>query len=191
VASQTERRFAWFLAMSPALPGWFTRAARRAAPDAIPVYFDGASLYPDWSRLIGRFIRPGVLISSRLDSDDMIHRRFVEWVGRSACMGRGSFVIDFPEGFRLRLPDLECRRVGEWTWVRSRPSHFLSLVEAADRRVTRLAYWRPHSRMGERLPVLRLKGTAWVEICHGLNAINKPAKFGRRVDWRAVETMFC
>jgi hypothetical protein len=184
VRLQKKRNFTWFLVVHPETPWWFVSRAVKAATNAIVVEQSGMSICAHWPRLIGSLVRPGRLVTTRLDSDDMIHEGFVECVQHFAQESPAEFVIDFPVGYQLRLPDLVCQRV-----VCAKPTHFLSLVES---RVTRkIAYCHSHPEMGRRFPVLQITGEPmWVEVCHGGNVINGLSRDGRRINWRQVRDRF-
>jgi len=190
VMAQTSSQFTWFLAVSPTLPRKFLDAALRAAPAARPVRIKGPTLYPNWSEVVGRFVRPGRLITTRLDSDDMINKGYVKQVQRLADSATGTFVIDFPQGYQLELPTLECRQHGAAQLGSSRPTPFLSLVEQAGPETAQMAYWRPHHHMGNVFPVLQVDGAMWVQVCHGLNMLNRPSRRGNRVEWRDIRSQF-
>jgi hypothetical protein len=75
-----------------------------------------------WASLIRPFVTDQPLITTRSDSDDVLHRRFVEVVQSVARLSLTDEVIDFPVGLRLRLPDYAYAVVAE-----NRPTHFISL----------------------------------------------------------------
>jgi hypothetical protein len=184
IQSQTARDFKWFLAITSRAPDWFIKRVVAAAPHAILVHQDGASYWANWPTLVRPFIRSCRLITTRLDNDDMIHKDFIAIVQNAARAGQHDFVIDFPVGYQLRLSDLQCRRV-----VRSKPTHFLSLVECGRRR--QLAYCQQHQTMGMSFPILEITGSPiWVETCHSSNIHNWFSRYGRHFPWHTVKHLF-
>jgi Putative rhamnosyl transferase len=184
VRSQTERDFKWFLALNPNIPDWFTKRVVAAAPDAVLAYHNGPRDQVNWRKLIEPFIRSGRLVTTRLDNDDMLHKDFIAIVRHAARSSRLDFVIDFPVGYQLRLSDLQCR-----TFVRSAPTHFLSLVEAGIHR--QLAYCQQHQKMGALFPILRIEGAPiWVEICHSSNLQNSFPENACCFSWQTVRHLF-
>ena len=114
VAAQTNKDFRWILAVSPTTPRWFLEGALRVAANAALVYDISPTLAPRWVPLIRPFLIDRPTITTRLDSDDMLHRQFVEVVQATARSCVSDEVIDFPVGLQLRLPGLclqvSCRK---------------------------------------------------------------------------------
>jgi len=182
VRSQTNQNFRWVLAVNSRTPEWFLRHTRAAAPEAIVVYCDGPGIYPNWSNLLAPYIGSRRLITTRLDSDDLLHKGFVSRVQAEAALCEGDFVVDFPVGYRLQIPGFTCGI------IRSvRPTHFLSLVESG----RQTAYRLPHEEMGRQF-VVRLvrKPPFWVEIRHRCNILERFCPPVERVAWHRIRSSF-
>jgi len=189
VQCQTVSRFAWLLAVNPNVPCWFLKRIAQVAPQATLVYSESPQPVCDWGRLLQPFVRRGRLITSRLDNDDMIGKRYVEYIQRFSASTWDDFIIDFSCGYQLDLSDLSCKHK-RMVFGSSFPTHFLSLVESVDRAKPRTAYVLRHCDMSRRYRVLCLGYEGWVEVCHGMNIINRISVCGSRVEWHSVKGRF-
>jgi hypothetical protein len=166
MAMQSCQDFRWVLAVAPDTPAWFLSRVLAIAPRSVLVYHEGQSINPDWPRLVAPFCGDGRLITTRLDSDDMLHQRFIEIVRYYAAHCSHDTVIDFPAGVKLRLSDFAYQ-----TMTLLRPTHFISLVEMG--RPFRTVYQCAHQEIDQRYPVwLAAPHPAWVEVCHLDNIYN-------------------
>jgi len=182
VRAQTNQKFKWLLVVHPKTPSWFLNRALASSTNAFFVFEGSGRLWPNWPRLVTPFTGTGRLLTSRLDSDDMLHMSFVHEVQRYAARAHGPLVIDFSEGLRLRYPDLACRAIST-----KLPTHFISLVE--DGRNT--VYCAEHKRINQMFWVLSLKTEPmWVEVCHNMNVVNTFSKRGQFIPWNSVKSFF-
>ncbi|AXA97132.1 hypothetical protein CEP17_12335 [Microbacterium sp. PM5] len=104
------------------------------------------------------------ILTSRVDSDDSLHPRYIEDVQREA-LDRAFAFLNFADGYQYSRRRL--LRYGH-------PSNaFISLVEpAAEPPLTVFCDW--HDRLSKHGPVVQLKGVRrWVQSCHGSNAVNQ------------------
>jgi Putative rhamnosyl transferase len=166
VLLQTYKNFRWLLAVNPATPRWFLEAAGVAAANAEFVYHTEPTLTPRWTSLIRPFVNRGPLITTRLDSDDMVQRRFVEVVQAHSEYSPYDEVIDFPIGLRVNLPDF-----AYVTLMEKRPTHFISLIERSDVHKTVCSF--SHKRADRNYPIRTASlQPFWAELCHGQNIVN-------------------
>jgi hypothetical protein len=166
VLAQSEQRFRWVLAVGMNTPRWFIDRASAAARNATFVYQTVPSLAPKWSLLLQPIIAEGCCITTRCDSDDMLHRRFMQRVRETAGYLTRDEVIDFPVGLQLRLPDY-----AQTTARMSRPSHFISLVERAGFKRGVFDFF--HNDADRHYPIrIGSMAPSWVEIAHAANISN-------------------
>jgi hypothetical protein len=167
MSMQSCQDFRWVLAVAPETPSWFLSRVLAIAPRSVLVYHRGQSINPDWPKLISPFCDQRKLITTRLDSDDMLYGRFIETVRYYAADCNRDTVIDFPAGVKLRLTDFAYQAM-----TVSQPTHFISLVETG--RPIRTVYQCGHPEIGQRYPVrLAPPHPAWVEVCHLDNIYNR------------------
>lgn len=174
IAAQSSKSFRWVLAVGATTPDWFLNRVRQIAPAAILVRHVAHTLTPNWVSLVRPFVRDEGIITTRLDSDDMLHHRFVERVQDVAAQSVSDEVVDFPVGLQLRLPDYAFAPLAARL-----PTHFISLVERS--RLNRSVYSFYHNQSHLYYPV-RVATTApsWVEICHDTNITNALKDSDRR-----------
>ena len=140
----------------------------------------------NWGQNVAELTGGGTILTTWLDSDDMIHSRFVETVQRHAERSWRPLVIDFPNGYKLRYPDMALSAI-----TSRRPTHFISLLEDGYETVFCSNVAGNHSRIGERFPVLRLQTEPyWVEICHHMNLLNTYQRTSRSAKWHDVKSFF-
>jgi SAM-dependent methyltransferase len=182
VRAQTNQHFRWVLAAHPKTPSSFLEQALAAATNAILLLVEGNQVFFSWPRYIKGLIQSGKLLTTRLDSDDMIHSRFVETVQHQAAKMQRPHVIDFPNGFMLRHPDMALS-----AFTSRQPTHFISLLEDGHETVNCC----DHTTIGQRFPVLRLQTEPyWVEICHHNNMDNIYRHSGRSAKWNVLKSSF-
>ena len=167
VAAQTNRNFRWILAVNPTAPTWFMDGVLSVAVNAAIVHHTKSTSSPDWPSLVRPFIMNlDTIVTTRFDSDDMLHRNFVEYVQRAAKRSVCDEVIDCPAGLKVRLSDYAYIELST-----RNPIHFISLVEHTILRNTVYAF---HHYYAYKYYPIRIASTdlLWAEICHGTNVAN-------------------
>jgi hypothetical protein len=166
IAAQTSKRFRWLLAVNPTTPRWFLDVAEAAATNAAFVYHSEPTLAPPWTSLIDRFVDRGPLITTRLDNDDMVQRRFVEVVQTLSEYSPCDEVIDFPIGLKVDLFNHAYS-----TRVERYPTHFISLVEKSGVRKTVYSFQHNQAHLNYPIRIASLQ-IFWAELCHERNIVN-------------------
>jgi len=186
VSGQRKREFTWLLAMNPRTPSWFINALSPLLESAnATVVFtpDSDRLFPNWTPLIEHLISSDRLLTSRLDSDDMLQVNFVDDVQRAAQQVEDDTVLDFPSGFQVRLPDFACRR-----FTSECPTHFISLVESRRQTVCGCGN---HTRIKAKYRVHNVHAKPmWIELCHGGNLKTRFQNGGASVSWDKIKPSF-
>jgi len=171
VMAQTARDFRWILFCDTTTPDWALQRLRALIGDdgrIAPVLIDG----PDTPEIRHAAIAAGLpaavthLITSRLDNDDGLARRFMETV-QEQFAGQDDEFINFPEGHT-------CFQGRVYAW-RHPSSPFLSFVErrAAPDHVVKTVLSEPHHEVATRFRVRQVEcGPAWLQVIHGRNAWN-------------------
>ena len=186
LAAQSNRNFKWLLAITHQTPGWFIgRVGQWLAPcNAVLVYAgENQEVFINWAPLVTKYLTDGRLLTSRLDSDDMYHRDFVDTVQQAAEKSENDVILDFPTGYQLRYEDLKCRRV-----TQLKPTHFISRIENSRQTVFGCG---DHTRVHNKFKVLKDRtNPMWVEICHQRNICVKFCDHGRIFPWSDIQGQF-
>lgn len=171
VMTQSATDFRWILFCDTTTPDWALarlRALIAADRRVEPVLIDG----PDTPEVLQAAITSGLppeathLVTSRLDNDDGLARRFMETV-QEQFAGQEYEFVNFPEGHT-------CFQGRVYGW-RHPSSPFLSLVErlTGPDRGCRTVMCEPHQEVAARCPVRQVEcGPAWLQVIHGQNAWN-------------------
>lgn len=170
VMSQSEQNFSWIVLFDSETPVFARERIDR---------------YSRWPKFLALFVRPGVegaarkaviaqlkeapeiLVTTRLDNDDGVSRRFVENIQERATV-RETSVLEFPRGYVWHK-----RRVYEYHFPFN---PFTTLAEprfSDDLSKLRTVYTGSHSDLGRLGPVVELtKKPAWLQVIHGGNLEN-------------------
>jgi hypothetical protein len=134
------------------------------------------------SELAADLPRNEVVITTRLDNDDMLLPHYVEDVQSWADVGRRPLLVDGP-GFRVDTRfgvvyrDVHHQPAGV-------PSPFISLIERTACRGCRLrtAYYDQHTRMHRHFGTTDLERPSWVQLIHSSNMVmsRPPEEVARR-----------
>lgn len=183
LTAQSCKDFIWVLALNYNTPGWFTERIKKAAPFAKFVYSDSKNIYPDWRQLIPDELLGNVLLTTRLDSDDALHKNFVEEVQKAAKKQKHSCALDAVLGYKLNQLTLDCFE------VKCESNHFISLIEFG---TSQTAFRCNHMEISNKFPVVSFCADKplWVEGFHGGNVLNKEPRYGKRVYWDEVKKDF-
>jgi len=174
VRTQTVRDFDWLLLIDPRTPRrWRHRILkiagfRRASLVEVPLE---TSIFPEQNSCaaIVRAIRPLVdptaelLLTTRLDTDDVLHRRAIERVRAVAAEVAPPAVIDCTRRWYLGRGGLS---VCEQPFERG-VSPFASLLEPVGGGPVRTVHYYHHSELAAAGPVQRmLDGPWWIHLVH-------------------------
>lgn len=158
VAAQTCQEFTWLVLCDEASPVWLTDWLSESCPRATTVRVSDARR----DSLETHLPNAESLLSTRLDSDDALHRDFMGTV-QSHAQEPGRYFLDPVNGYTLS---------GDRFYRRTyRNSPFLSLLEPRDE--AKLVYSVQHqeaSRYGRVVPITR--SPMWVQVIHGDNVSN-------------------
>lgn len=167
VAHQTCQGFRWLLLVDRETP---QRRLEYVLNKERCRAFDTFAVGPNWveelASYLARRCRSKFVLTSRLDSDDALHREYVRTV--QAGFRRQSFeFLELPCGLKLEEGQ---RRLYE---VRCRSGPFLTLVERTAG-VLRTVHCCDHARAHEigALSTLELDD-AWLQVVHGRNVLNR------------------
>jgi len=180
---QTCRDFSWTLlcdeATDPAVLERLRAADATIVPRLVPPRVEG-ELWP-WRDIV---VDPGpqadVLITTRLDSDDGLHREYLERVRRAVgpflASGEPRLVVSFPTGYRFDA----ATRAAYLTRTENGP--FISLLERPDRVAAVGVMEKNHRKMVTRYPTRHDDALrAYVQVLHGDNVSNRLGPADRRV----------
>lgn len=165
VARQTVSDFTWLVYFDPQTPEPFRsrieqyRRIRQFVPVFLPKY--DIELV---RKSIRERLRPETtaVITSRVDNDDMIARRYLAEVRRALAGERFGFV-NFPDGFQYAG--------GRLYPAYSRSNPFISLIEPRDELRTVLCV--PHVEIAEQWQVKQIESTrTWLQVVHDGNVYN-------------------
>jgi hypothetical protein len=183
IRHQTCRNFHWLLAMSPGTPSWFVNRVRKAYPEGIFIVAKDRNLAFDWPILIPEELISPVLLTTRLDNDDMFHKDFVAEVQKEAKGQTKACALNAFSGYNMDQQNLRCYRHSVLA------NHFLSLLEFGTRRTV---YCRHHNDFPEFYPTLNFctGKPLWVEGVNGENLVNKVKPNGKAIAWRDIRHDF-
>jgi hypothetical protein len=163
VARQTARDFTWLFfvypdAMSKTDLAWLR--ARDERLQIVPVDDPESSGVPEACDVVTRLAAGDEwIITTRLDSDDVLHRDHL----RKVRVGYGGErkVVEFAEGFYYDVLRDEIRH------VRETQNAFVSLLEPTDG--ARTAWGWPHHQIGEDNEIVYLDEPGWIALVHDQN----------------------
>lgn len=194
IANQQNKNFRWFVFFDDRTPGPDQVRAIGEELGFTPLFcppprehsFDTAVLAFK-SYLHDNIARADVLITTRLDNDDALHRLFIKDIQQRVIKqytGR-TCAINLQHGLRL---DLETSMAVS-VFKLSNP--FISLVEPFIRIDDIKTVWaRQHTHIREIAPILEVKGWhKWLQVAHADNVKNKPLK-GNQIPLSAIADDF-
>jgi hypothetical protein len=161
--SQTSHNFTWLIFADIASPQW-VRDGLSEISSGIPVsqFFVEPK---QWKSALNDFLQgergQGVpLITSRLDSDDLLHRDFVQEIAAAAVP---EVVLNMPTGFRLRVNDMHLFRVGH-------KRAFESLCTASPQHI----FDFQHGKAADVFPSVEVRPREgmWIQTVHDHNIAN-------------------
>ena len=134
-----------------------------------------------WADVV-RDLTPGmdILVTSRLDSDDGLHPRFIErtreHLEHFLDSGHDRMIHAFPRGYRYDA------RTGETYAASTAKGPFLTLFERVGEVTPVGALEMRHSKMRARYPTVEDESLrAWVQVIHGGNVSNHVREQDRRI----------
>ncbi|NCC33069.1 MAG: hypothetical protein EOM24_13805 [Chloroflexia bacterium] len=170
--AQTCQHFRWLVLFDAETPEPFRAkiATYAAWPNFQPIYLQHFTL-ESLLVVLQPYVQTPYLITTRLDNDDALSRRFVEQLQRQFAFQAFEF-INFADGYTL---DLQRRRL----FMRNYTSNsFISLIERADNPRTVLC--RNHTFLSEIGPIKNLRtDPMWLQLVHQRNLGNEVAIWPR------------
>jgi hypothetical protein len=163
VARQTVRDFTWLFfvypaAMSEADLEWFRAQDERL--QIVSVEDPASSGVPEACEAVTRLAADDEwIITTRLDSDDVLHPEHLRRVRVSTCGDRK--VVEFEQGFYYDILRDEIRH------VRETQNAFVSVLEPAER--VRTAWGWEHHKIGDENEIFYLDGPGWIALVHDQN----------------------
>lgn len=177
VLGQTTKEFRWFVLFDAETPPEARGRAERLARGGafIPLFAHGS-----WKEDLGGLLRErgaagdGLLLTTRLDSDDALARGFMEGMLRSS--GESPAVLSYPRGYVLDGGRLYSQDFPE--------NPFLSMLEGSAACKTVLS--ESHEKIASVAPLRLLDGgPMWLQVVHSGNVSNRTR--GVRVFGRGPE----
>jgi hypothetical protein len=165
IAGQINQDFRWLIRFGPDTPIRLAHCVDRWSRVAnITPLWNSASARGVIGSALGR--TEALLLTTRLDSDDALHREFVDTVQRSIS-DRPAEVLDPPLGYVLTYPE------GQATLFRAELGPFLTLAERVVGMPGRTIRTVPHKRAAVLGPVRRFtEEPLWLQVIHGRNIRN-------------------
>lgn len=174
VSTQTRRDFRWLVLCDSETPQTIRDeldSRRKAWPGFEPVYQPPIGGERARKAVLERLpSRPGLLITTRLDSDDGLRRDYVQRV-RELVDAHADIdepvVLDFPDGYVWHRDRIYVDR--------QRHSPFSTLIEPVGARSDypiRTIYSGSHLDVDQLGRVLTVPGPSWVQVVHGSNLDN-------------------
>lgn len=164
VLAQTDDNFDWWFVVNPGFPG----LARRHI-EVLTKYGKLLEITAPWEEkqpeighaLSGRYNNEWVC-STRLDSDDMLHKDFMTQLKAHAT--KGEQFISFSMGYMVKDGKAHIRRY--------EVNPFMSYVEYAN--PLRTVYHEPHIKANKRgIPFNLIEFPGWAQVDHGDNIKNR------------------
>lgn len=171
VRQQTSKRFKWLLLCDAETPAWARERLeelRREVSQVIPVTVSG-EFGPVTSSMVVRETCRGtgaeLLVTTRLDSDDIVAPEFVATIQASARRSNAPFFVNLPRGLETSVGGKLYRRLDF-------SNAFISLVErVSDDPATVFVRQHPEARLYA--PVVQLwTEPLWMQAIHGRNVGN-------------------
>ena len=173
VAGQLDQDFIWLLLLDERTPPSFRSRMRKlaaACAQARPVYLRPSdavrqAVVETVVATVGRREPVAHLITSRMDNDDAIHKRYMQRLHELFDRQALQFV-DFSHGYTYRLEDRTLRR------YRHPSSPFVTLIEQCTSR-PRTVFCAQHDAVSKVGPLLRLDTPpGWLQTIHDRNTSN-------------------
>ena len=145
------------------LEEWFDKIEERFKESSVIVQV--IKVGKNWLRELQDWLNSGFdkyIITTRLDSDELINFEFLKHVQR-ADSSADKYFVDAPHGYKEVDGKLQ-----DYT---EKNNPFLSYVETEG--PFRSAYFVPHGWEVEKHTVVRLKGRHWIQAIHDRNQRNK------------------
>lgn len=185
VADQSERDFEWIVFFDEQTPDPF-KATIRQLQSVFPFRAEFTRLYrmPDIvPQILGRYADSEWLLTTRLDSDDVLAADHVARL-REAVRAGSKEVINFSEGAIVSVAGEQPRLYR----IRDRKNPFASLMEPMGPNA-RSIWAEMHVNIGRLAPVREIGGDpAWLQVVHGGNVSNRVK--GRRIRIDSVADLF-
>lgn len=183
LSRQTEKAFTWLVFFDSSAPEWLREEVAALSPGLFhPVWLDEPWGHAPLRRAVDEHSSQDWLITTRIDSDDAVARRFVEDL-QSRFAGQESMYVNFLHG-------LQVVRTGElyryWKPVNS----FISYIERRDATPPRTVFQDFRHRQSNTIaPVLNVVGEPrWMQVVHGGNVANSVR--GHRISPRGAGQAF-
>ncbi len=175
VKSQTNKKFQWLIFFDERTPQNFRQRIKALAPGVFNPYFvDGMSAFLPTIKSILSQSKAEYIISSRIDNDDILHEKYVQWI-QERFQPMDFMSIDFPYGYSL---DISTDRVKlGYHYQQNNP--FISLIEQNTSDLQSVwsfnhADWKRHSLILRDFSV-----KPWMSIIHSENKANLFEGFGQ------------
>jgi hypothetical protein len=174
IQAQTEKNFRWLLMCSRKHPQMNDAAIRRLesyAPDAEVFWLDIINFngqfghWPEFANALRPLVDDEWVTTTRLDSDDIVSRHFIQRIREGASEKEGS--LGFKLGYMLEGDVLYSRG-----YLRG---PFTSWVERAEKLKT--VWHRAHLQFRRSKDVGQKKRN-WIQVVHGANLLNGIARAG-------------
>jgi hypothetical protein len=181
--NQNCRNFNWLLALNPNTPPWFVSRVKAAYPAAILIFGESAGLAIDWHNRIPKELFASVLLTTRLDNDDMLHKDFIGEVQRFAGLQQNPCALNPPLGYNMDQQSFTCYR------QRTPHNHFLSLLEFNTRD---LVYCKKHNDIPKFYRTIDFCSAKplWVEGVNAMNIVNSLKPAGDPIAWSKIQRDF-
>ena len=184
IRAQTRQDFEWRMLCDEETPPAVLERLRaygaNIAPMTVPRRDQERKPWP-WKEVV-RDVEPGtdVLVTSRLDSDDGLHPRFIErtreHLEHFLASGHGRMVHAFPRGYRHDA------RTGKTYAVAAANGPCLTLFERVGDVTPVTVMEKNHRKMPTRYPTVEDESLrAFVQVIHGENVTNEIGRRDRRV----------
>lgn len=187
VGAQTCKDFRWVVLFSDATPEPFRQRLAKiqeTVPQLEPHFLTDKQSYGFQAYLSGLVadLPDGLVLTTRMDNDDAIVRRFVENVQSYARATDGDdYVLTFPHGLQYNLKLRTASRL-------TIPSnHFLTLAQRRQASDNTTVIDFPHTEIPSCYRTVKLGDAVdpmWVEIIHGTNYVNPDRLSIRNIVWR-------
>lgn len=159
VMAQTALRFQWLVLLDIKTSEKWVKKIEQLAGPFLPLYVSS-----DWLHELQIFLRAGCnpryLITTRLDSDDIIDPNYLSLVQEQFQRQQFTF-IDAPAGYRLCDHKLYAHN--------ERLNPFVSLIE---RDTCKTVLHLPHGRAMNNFAYKLVPGRRWIQVIHGGNYSN-------------------
>lgn len=186
VSSQTNKNFEWVVFFDVKTPDEFKSRINELVKlfPFRPVYTDNFDMQKLGPTIAKDFEAADYLLTSRLDSDDVISDDYVDTVQAIAIERKGRFVINFDQGAILQFSGNKMALYEYWD--HSNP--FASMVEPFDCSPTTI-WGAQHTEIKNLGEILHVSGRPmWLQVVHGGNVSNRVR--GKRVSISAYDKFF-